>query len=171
MCSCTKGLKTTLQLFCFCNSSFLVGETVLVLRNSRERPHTSAPSSHCSTFIRNRKPNRNGAFDGSLLIWLVTKNVNESRAFRHSFVSKSVLPLSRAQSIMSANALPATIVALGAAGMSYCMLPHLDILFFLCPARHHVLYTFSRLLLQSQGTYPQFRSANWRALNPRDTSR
>ena len=116
-----------------------------------------------------RKPNRNGSWDGSLLIWLVTKYVNGSRAFV-TLYSLFIRP-SSAQPIMSANALPATIVALGAAGMSYCMPPHLDILFFLCPARHHVLYTFSRLLLQSQGTYPQFRSANWRALNPRDSSR
>ena len=73
------------------------------------------------------------------LIWLKR---NESRAF-------VILCPTLTQSIMSANALPATVVALGAAGMSYCMLPHLDFLFFLSPARHHVLNTFSRLLLQS----------------------
>ena len=74
--------------------------------------------------------------------------------------------------IMSANALPATIAALGAAGISYCMLSHLD--FFPSSALRGITFSTrsSRLLLHVQGSYPQFRSAkHWRALNQRDTSR
>lgn len=61
-------------------------------------------------------------------------------AERSSLLSLFIRP-SSAQPIMSANALPATIVALGAAGMSYCMPPHLDFLPLPCEASRplHVL--------------------------------
>ena len=63
---CTKGLKTTPELFCFCIIE-LVGETVLVL------PEFALSAAHVCALIALfdfhsiRKPNRNGS-----LGWFVT---------------------------------------------------------------------------------------------------
>jgi len=50
---------------------------------------------------------------------------------------------------MSANALPATIAAIGAAGVSYCMLSHPGS--YLSSAVRGI--AFSRLLLHEQGSF------------------
>ena len=64
---------------------------------------------------------------------------------------------------ISANALLATIAAIGAADVSYCMLSHPGS--FLYSAVRG--FAFSRLLLHFQGSFPRNRSAkDWRTLNP-----